>query len=240
MLCHVGTRGDRHEPVYVDDEDRWAFLRLLTEVTGLAEWRVLSYCFLGNHYHLMLEVPHGNLAWGMHRLNSIFASRFNSRHGYVGSHLFQKRYFSKLIESHRYLLVAHAYVALNPVEAGLSRHAETWPWASTGALLGHRAAASVLSADRALELIHRDRETARAHLLKAIRFPERKRLLKEPTPQNLRDLRRYHDMTFAQLAEHFGTSEATVRRISARGDGKVPGTFPSPTAPLDNPPPPTT
>ena len=73
MICHVGTRGDRHEPVYVDDEDRWDFLGLLTNVTFQAEWRVLSYCFLGNHYHLVLEVPHGNLAWGMHRLNSIFA-----------------------------------------------------------------------------------------------------------------------------------------------------------------------
>src|SRR3954451_9098342 len=235
MICHVGTRGDRHEPVYVDDEDRWDFLGLLTDVTRRAEWRVLSYCFLGNHYHLMLEVPHGNLAWGMHRLNSIFASRFNSRHGYVGSHLFQKRYFSKLIENHRYLMVAHAYVALNPVEAGLCRHAETWSWSSAGALLGHRPPARVLSADRALELIHRDRSTAREHLQKAIRFPERRRLLKAPTPQNIRDLREYHDMTFGQLAEHFGVSKATVRRISERADPKVPGNFGSPAEAVDKP-----
>jgi len=201
---------------------------------------VLSYCLLGNHYHLMLEVTHGNLAWGMHRLNSIFASRFNSRHGYVGSHLFQKRYFSKLIENHRYLMVAHTYVALNPVEAGVCRHAETWPWSSTGALLGHRAPAPVLAVDRALRLIHSDRETARVHLLKSIRFPQRKRLLKEPSPQNIRDLRRYHEMTFAQLAEHFGTSETTLRRLCAQRGGKVPGTFPPPNADVDNPPPPTT
>jgi len=236
MICHVGTRGDRHEPVYVDDQDRWEFLGLLTSVTFEAEWRVLAYCFLGNHYHLMLEVPHGNLAWGMHRLNSIFASRFNKRHGYVGSHLFQKRYFSKLIENHRYLLVAHAYIALNPVEAGLCRHAETWSWSSTGALLGHRAPATVLSADRALELIHRDRSTAREHLLKAVRFPERKRLLTEPTPQHVRDLREYHGMTLVQIADHFGLSKATVLRLSKRGEPKVPGTFGSPAAAVDKPP----
>ena len=236
MICHVGTRGDRHEPVYVDDQDRWEFLGLLTGVAFQAEWHVLSYCFLGNHYHLMLEVPHGNLAWGMHKLNSNFASRFNKRHGYVGSHLFQKRYFSKLIENHRYLMVAYAYVALNPVEAGLCRYPETWSWSSTGALLGHRAPAAVLSVGRALELIHRDPSSARELLSKAIRFPERKRLLKEPTAQNIQDLRIYHDMTLAELAAHFGLSKATVRRLAEPGEPKVPGTFGSPGADLDKPP----
>ena len=240
MICHVGTRGDRHEPVYVDDQDRWEFLGLLTDVSLQAEWRVLSYCFLGNHYHLMLEVPHGNLAWGMHRLNSNFASRFNKRHGYVGSHLFQKRYFSKLIENHRYLMVAHAYVALNPVEAGLCRYPETWSWSSTGALLGHRAPASVLALDRALQLIHREPASARELLRRSIRFPERKRLLKESTPENIHDLRLYHGMTLVDLAAHFGLSKATVRRLAEQGEPRVPGTFGSSAAPVDNPPPPAT
>ena len=236
MICHVGTRGDRHEPIYMDDRDRWEFLGLLTRVAFDAEWRVVSYCFMGNHYHLLIEVPHGNLAWGMHRLNSTFASRFNQQHGYVGSHLFQKRYFSKLVEDHRYLMVAHAYIALNPVEANLCRHPETWSWSSTAALLGHRAPSAVLDHERALELIHKDPVTARDLLRDAIRFPERKRLLKEPTPQNVRDLRMYHDMTWAALAESFGLSRAAVQRIAARGEQKVPGTFCSPADALDEPP----
>ena len=94
----------------------------------------------------------------------------------------------------------------------------------------------MLSTDRALELIHRNPSTARELLLKAIRFPERKRLLKEPTPQNIHDLRLYHDMTFTQMAAHFGLSKATVRRLAERGEPKVPGTFGSPPVDVDKPP----
>jgi REP element-mobilizing transposase RayT len=224
----------------MDDRDRWQFLTLFSRVVLEAEWRVLSYCFMGNHYHLMLEVPHGNLAWGMHRLNSTFASRFNRRHGWVGSHLFQKRYFSKVVEDHRYLMIAFGYVAMNPVKAKLCRRPELWSWSSTPALLGLRAPAAVLDRSRALELIHRDPRTARTLLREAIYNPERERLLKEPTPQNLLDLREYHDMTLAELAAHFGLSLATVRRRAEQGEKKVPGTFFSPTDAVDKPPPSTT
>ncbi len=236
MICHVGTRGDRHDPIYMDERDRWQFLHLLTRVAFDAEWHVLSYCFMGNHYHLLLEVPHGNLAHGMHRLNSTFASRFNRRHDYVGSHLFQKRYFSRLIQDYRHLLVAFTYVALNPVEARIARHAELWPWASTGALLGLRAPTAVLAHQRALELIHHDPLRARQRLRDSIRFPERKRLLLEPTPANIRDLHAYHDLSFTELAAHFRLSKATISRLAAQRETKVPGTFVSPANAVDKPP----
>jgi hypothetical protein len=64
---------------------------------------------------------------------------FNRRHDRVG-HLFQNRYFSKLVEDDAYALLAIRYVHLNPVRAGVvpSPDAlEEYPWTGHRALMGN-------------------------------------------------------------------------------------------------------
>ncbi|HXG49937.1 MAG TPA: transposase, partial [candidate division Zixibacteria bacterium] len=68
-LYHVTSRGDRQEPIFEDDGDRRAFLDLLGEVIFRYRWRCYAYCLMGNHYHLMIETPEGNLSRGMRQLN---------------------------------------------------------------------------------------------------------------------------------------------------------------------------
>jgi hypothetical protein len=68
----------------------------------------------------------------MHRLHSLHAHRFNDRHGRDG-HLFQARYGAKPIGSDDQLVVTAAYIAMNPVEAGLCRRPEDWRWSSFAA-----------------------------------------------------------------------------------------------------------
>ena len=55
-----------------------------------------------NHFHLLFETTAPNLALGMHRLNHQYALYFNERHGFEG-HLFEKRYWSRLIEADEHL-----------------------------------------------------------------------------------------------------------------------------------------
>lgn len=43
---------------------------------------------MGDHYHLVMETPDGNLARGMRQLNGVYTQRFNARHERVG-HVFQ-------------------------------------------------------------------------------------------------------------------------------------------------------
>jgi putative transposase len=97
-------------------------------------WRCLAYCLMDNHLHLVLETPHGNLSRGMQRLHGGYAQAFNNRHDRVG-HVFQGRYGAGLIESTEQLLAAVAYVARNPVEAGLCTRPEEWPWSSFRAVV---------------------------------------------------------------------------------------------------------
>jgi putative transposase len=216
MICHVATRGNRQLPVYMDPWDRAGFLQALARVAREHEWRVLSHCLMGNHYHLMLELPEGNLADGMHRLNSTFARRFNKRYGHVGSHLFQKRYWSEPITDDSRLWNTFAYIAMNPVRAGLCRAPESWIWSSTGALLGLRPPPPFLHTRRALALIHEDRTVARARLRDLIQRPSLEELLTHPTPANLRIAQTQFDLTVRELASRIGLSPATVsRRLAA-------------------------
>ena len=71
-----------------------------------------------NHFHLLFETTAPNLALGMHRLNHQYALYFNERHGFEG-HLFEKRYWSRLIEADEHLAATIAYIAFNPVKSGL-------------------------------------------------------------------------------------------------------------------------
>src|SRR6185437_7005648 len=51
---HLTMRGVDGCDIYRDDEDRTHFLRLLGLGTRLAEWRLLAYCLMRNHFHLVV------------------------------------------------------------------------------------------------------------------------------------------------------------------------------------------
>jgi putative transposase len=76
-LYHVTSRGDRREDIYLDDTDRAMFLEVLAQVVGQFNWTLHAYCLMGNHYHLLVETPEGNLSKGMRQLNGVYTQRFN-------------------------------------------------------------------------------------------------------------------------------------------------------------------
>lgn len=134
-LYHVTARGDRREPIYVDNEDRRQWLGVLDEVCQRFNWVIHAYCQMTNHYHFVVETPDANLSKGMRQLNGVYTQRFNLRHGLVG-HLFQGRYKAILVQKESYLLELSRYVVLNPVRAGMVSTPQGWPWSSYVVMLG--------------------------------------------------------------------------------------------------------
>ena len=128
-MFHVTSRGNRRQSIYHDDDDRRQFLILRDRVVRLCAWRVLAYCLMTNHFHLLIETPAPNLSAGMHRLNSSYAKYFNERYS-VDGHLFDRRFGSRLVETEEHLNDALRYIAFNPVEAGLCAHPREWRWSS--------------------------------------------------------------------------------------------------------------
>ena len=87
-VYHVTSRGDRREPIFVDDRDRARLIAVLAQAMERFDARVLAYCLMGNHYHFVLHTRRDDLSRLMRHVNGVYAQAFNRRHGLVG-HLFQ-------------------------------------------------------------------------------------------------------------------------------------------------------
>lgn len=140
------ARGNRKGIIFDDDEDRRRFLDVLTDASDRYRLRCLSYCLMGNHYHVVVETADRNLSDAMHFLNGVFAQASNLRHGRSG-HLLEGRFRSVVIDNDVYLWNANLYVVLNPVAAGLVTHPSEWPWSSFRSTAGLEAAPPLLSLD---------------------------------------------------------------------------------------------
>jgi REP element-mobilizing transposase RayT len=145
-VYHVTSRGNAKQAIFIDDEDRGSFLDLLSIVVERFNWLCHAYCLMGNHYHLLIETPNGNLSKGMRELNGVCTQGFNQRYRRVG-HLFQGRYKAILVEKDNHLLSLCRYVVLNPVRVGLIERPEQWRWSSYRATIGLVKRPSFLTAD---------------------------------------------------------------------------------------------
>ena len=83
-VYHVMNRGGRREAIFKDDQDRQRFLATLGEACGKTGWEVHALCLMGNHFHLVVETPQGNLVSGMKWLLGTYTGRYNRRHKLFG------------------------------------------------------------------------------------------------------------------------------------------------------------
>ena len=134
-LYHVTSRGDGREDIYAGEDDREVWPEILGQICERFNWAVHAYCQMGNHYHLLVETPEGNLAKGMRQFNGVYTQRFNWAHNRVG-HVFQGRYKAILVHKEIYLLELSRYVVLNPVRAYMVRTARDWVWSNYRATAG--------------------------------------------------------------------------------------------------------
>jgi len=158
-LYHITSRGNRREDIYLDDEDRNAFLQILAQVCDRFNWVCHSYCLMSNHYHLMIETPEANLSQGMRQLNGVYTQSFNRNHGRDG-HVFQGRYKAILVQKDSYLLELSRYIVLNPVRAGMVPAVEDWRWSSYHSTVGMAEAPGWLSIDWLLSCFAKSKKLA--------------------------------------------------------------------------------
>jgi REP element-mobilizing transposase RayT len=125
LIYHVVARGVRKQMIFRDDGDCQVYLVMLRGVIAVFGWDVLAYCLMGNHVHLVVRTPYPNIALGVQRLHGLYANHFNYRYDHSG-HVFEARYWGEPIKNDAQLAVTLAYVANNPVKAGLCARPEDW------------------------------------------------------------------------------------------------------------------
>ncbi len=140
---HVTQRGTNKQTIFFSERNRDVYLGLLrthSKETGL---RILAYCLMDNHIHLVCvpEEP-DSLAVRLRRAHGRYAQYVNALKQRSG-HLWQGRFYScPLDENH--LWAALRYVELNPVRAGLVTKPEAHPYSSALAHLSGRDGEGIL------------------------------------------------------------------------------------------------
>src|SRR4026207_2140583 len=90
-IYHVTSRGDRRQPIVVDDEDPDTFFQRIGKTVQRFAWEMFAAGLMTNHFHLFFRTPQPNLSRGMQYLLGGYASWWNARHHYSG-HVFQGRF----------------------------------------------------------------------------------------------------------------------------------------------------
>jgi putative transposase len=158
-VYHVTSRVNAKQAIFIDDEDRGRFLDVLTMVVERFNWLCHAYCLMENHYHLLIETPHGNLSKGMRELNGVYTQGVNQRYRRVG-HLFQGRYKAIIVEKDNHLMSLCRYVVLNPLRIGLIERPEQWRWSSYRSTIGLMKRISFLTTDWILSQFDRRKRVA--------------------------------------------------------------------------------
>ncbi len=133
---HVTQRGVNRAAIFIDDEDRHHYRRLLREACAQNAIVVHAFVLMDNHVHLLLTpVRSEALALAMRNVGQSYVQFFNCRHGRTGT-LWQGRYKSCLVDSDRYALTVCRYIELNPVRAAMTALPEEYRWSSVHTHLG--------------------------------------------------------------------------------------------------------
>ena len=129
---HITQRGNRRQRVLFSDDDRIAYLELLSTAARTHAVEVWAYCLMDNHIHV-IAVPRKiiGLAKAFAETHQRYTRMINFRKGWRG-YLWQGRFFScALDEPHLY--AAMRYVEKNPVRAKMIERAEDYRWSSARA-----------------------------------------------------------------------------------------------------------
>ena len=142
---HVLNRAVAHARIFAKARDFEAFEEALIEAKQRLPMRILAWCVMPNHWHLVLwPRGDGELSEFMRWLTVTHTQRWHAAHRTSGTGpLYQGRFKSFPIEEDEHLLTVLRYVERNALRANLVERAAKWRWSS----LWHRVqgdAASVL------------------------------------------------------------------------------------------------
>ena len=113
FVYHVLNRGNGRLPIFHKDRDYEAFLGILAETQQhVPEVRLLAYCLMPNHWHLVLwPTADGELSDFMHWLTLTHTQRWHAHyHTTGGGHLYQGRFKSFPVASDEHFLTVGRYV----------------------------------------------------------------------------------------------------------------------------------
>ena len=131
-VYHVLNRANARLTILDGDADYEAFERVLIQAVERSKTRLLAYCLMPNHWHLVVW-PHqdGELSRFVGWLTLTHTQRWHAhRHSAGCGHVYQGRFKSFPIQEDGHFYTVARYVERNAQRAKLVRKAEAWQWGS--------------------------------------------------------------------------------------------------------------
>ena len=119
-IYHVIYRGVNKQCIFEDAEDFNMFLAVLRKFQPICGYKILAYCLMSNHIHLIIKKGEMSLGRIFQHIAPSFVYWYNKKYERVGS-LFQSRYGSTPINNENQLLIVTRYIHQNPVKASICK-----------------------------------------------------------------------------------------------------------------------
>jgi putative transposase len=131
-VYHVVNRANARLTIFRDDADYEAFERVLGEAVERTDTRLLAYCLMPNHWHLVVwPREDGELSRFVGWLTLTHTQRWHAHRRSAGrGHVYQGRFKSFPVQDDDHLYAVARYVERNALRAKLVSRAERWRWGS--------------------------------------------------------------------------------------------------------------
>jgi putative transposase len=191
---HIVQRGNNREKVFIDDEDREKYINLLKKYSRKRDARILAYCLMTNHVHLLVKPKENESMYKMMQGVTLCYTQFANRKYNRTGRLWESRYHSCVVDKDSYLWSVARYIETNPVRAGMVKKAEDYAYSSAQA-----------------HVIGKEDNILNEELIAETQRKEYRAFIREKGTEKDRDLIRYHTKTGKPLGD-----EAFMKRMEKR------------------------
>ena len=123
------NRGVACRPIFQDTRDLRIFLQLVSEQVSAGRIAVHAYCLMENHYHMLVDVPTGELDVAMRENGRRYSRAYNRMRQRDGP-LFRSPFRSRPIVDEHYRRSVLEYIDRNSVASALALHPADYEWGS--------------------------------------------------------------------------------------------------------------
>ena len=170
-IYHIITRGINKQDLFLNFEDRWKYLHILSDNARKFSYSLYAYCLMSNHVHLLINEQNASISEIMKCIDTSYAVYFNRKHERTG-YVFQNRFLSEAVDSQYYLLAACRYIHQNPVKAHMVHSPSQYRWSSYTAYVSNNTRDSLLDKEFILRLFSSNNSQAVLQFIKFSEIPE--------------------------------------------------------------------
>jgi putative transposase len=132
IIYHALNRANGRSQLFDKFEDYAAFERIMVAARRRSPIRLLAYCLMPNHWHMVLwPKKDGEMSEFLRWLTLTHSQRLHAhRHTTGYGHIYQGRFKSFPVEQDQAALNVIRYVERNALRANLVEQAQDWRWCS--------------------------------------------------------------------------------------------------------------